>query len=76
MQNIKKENLCEFSLIGIKSPSDLKLKAIIEEIAENSSSSFCYEIKSYKLQYRSTEGIDNLFNLIEIHKNLNESYKK
>lgn len=75
MQQNKKENLCEFSFTGLKIKED-RLNPIIEELFENSAGSYKYEISTYRLQYRSKEGIDNLFNLIEIHKNLFDPYEK
>ena len=75
MHHSKKENLCEFSLTGIKTTEE-KLSPIVEELFENSAGSFKYEISTFRLQYKSKEGIDNLNNIIEIHRNLFEPYEK
>ena len=74
LQN-KKENLCEFSVTGLKI-NDEKITNIIEELFENSPTLYRYEVTTYQLSYKSKDGLENLNNKIEIHQNLTDSYEK
>jgi hypothetical protein len=69
----RKENICEYSLLGLFP----KLEAgdisshLIEELCNDASLQFLYEITTYKLE--ATESFRTISNLVELHHNLADS---
>ena len=75
MNQAKKENLFEFSLIGNKNPNE-NINSIIEDLFENTLFKYKYDISTYKLQFKSDGVTSSLNNTIEIYQNINDDYEK
>ena len=75
MQQIKKENLFEFSLVGHKTPNE-NINSIIEDLFENTLFKFRYDISTYKLHIKSDGVTSSINNTIEIYQNINDDYEK